>query len=87
MKKLMIAATIFLSGQMAYAAEIQVMSSNAMREAYLELVPQFEKASGHKVATSFVGSADIMKRMRAGAPKPDISSGEGLEEGNGACLE
>lgn len=66
MKKLMITATIFLSGQMAYAAEIQVMSSNAMREAYLELVPQFEKASGHKVATSFVGSADIMKRMRAG---------------------
>jgi ABC-type molybdate transport system substrate-binding protein len=42
MKKLMIAATIFLSGQMAHAAEIQVMSSNAIREVYLELVPQLK---------------------------------------------
>src|SRR4051812_24943873 len=67
MKTLMIAATAFaLSTPMAHAAEIAVMSSNAFREAYLELVPLFEQASGHKVTTRFVGSADIMKRMRAG---------------------
>src|SRR5712671_3312522 len=66
MKNLVFAATVVLSAPMANAAEITVMSSNAFREAYLELVPLFEKASGHKVATSFVGSADIMKRMRAG---------------------
>ena len=106
---------------MARAAEINVMSSMAIKEAYLELVPQFEKQSGHKVVTSWVGSADIMKRMRAGetadlvimagsaidelakegwivagsrvdlvkssigvavragAPRPDISSGESLK--------
>lgn len=51
---------------MAHAAEIHVMSSMSLKEAYLELVPQFEKESGHKVVTAWVGSADIMKRMRAG---------------------
>jgi molybdate transport system substrate-binding protein len=50
----------------AHSTEIDVMSSPAIREAYLELVPQFEKASRHKVVTSWVGTADIMKRIRAG---------------------
>ncbi len=56
----------------ANAADIQVMSSNAMREALRELAPQFEKASGHKVTMSFIGSADIMKRMRAGEGGVDV---------------
>jgi molybdate transport system substrate-binding protein len=102
-------------------AEIKVLSSIATREAYLELVPQFERATGHKVATTWAGTTDIMKRMaagerydivmisstelddlirqgkvvpgsrvdiaksgigvavRAGAPRPDISSGEALK--------
>ena len=106
---------------MADTAEIKVLSSIATREAYLELVPQFERASGHKVATTWAGTTDIMKRMaegerydlvmissaeldelirqgrivagsrvdiaksgigvavRAGAPRPDISSGEALK--------
>ena len=105
----------------AGAAEINVMSSMAIKEAYLELVPPFEKQSGHKIVTSWVGSADMMKRLRAGettdlvimaagaidelakegrivagsrvdlvkssigvavragAPRPDISSGEALK--------
>ena len=45
---------------------ITVLSSLATREAYLELVPQFEAASGHKVATTWAGTVDIMKRMAAG---------------------
>src|SRR5256885_5526719 len=48
------------------AAEIKVLSSLATREAYLELVPQFEQASGLKVATTWAGTVDIMKRMAAG---------------------
>jgi molybdate transport system substrate-binding protein len=64
--KAYVVALLFLAPAMAGAGEIQVMSSNAMREAYRELVPQFEKQSGHRVVTSWVGSADIMKRMRAG---------------------
>ena len=47
-------------------AEIDVLSSIATREAYNELVPQFEGASGHKVTTTWAGTVDIMTRMAAG---------------------
>jgi molybdate transport system substrate-binding protein len=100
-------------------ADIKVMLSLAFKEAYLELVPQFERASGHTVATAWVSSVDVMGRLqggetvdlvilskkaiddliaagiladrqdlaksgvaaavKAGAPKPDISSGEALK--------
>jgi len=98
---------------------IKVMASAAFREAYLELVPQFERASGHKVTTLWVPSVQMMTRLkggetvdlvilsaasldelvtagiianrvdlaksgigiavRAGAAKPDISSGEAVK--------
>jgi molybdate transport system substrate-binding protein len=51
---------------MTRAPEINVMASMSIKAAYLELVPRFERASGHKVVTAWVGSADIMRRMRAG---------------------
>src|SRR5436305_351225 len=47
-------------------AEIKVLSSIATKEAYLELVPQFERASGHKVSTTWAGTTAIMQRMAAG---------------------
>jgi molybdate transport system substrate-binding protein len=107
--------------RIALSDEIRVMAPNAVRETYLELVPQFEKASGHKVVTTWSGTADLMKRLkggesadlviigtdsldeliklgkiqpgsrvdfvksgvgvavRAGAPRPDISSGDGVK--------
>jgi molybdate transport system substrate-binding protein len=46
--------------------EIKVLSSIATREAYNELVPQFERASGDKVITTWAGTVDIVKRMTAG---------------------
>jgi molybdate transport system substrate-binding protein len=46
--------------------EIRVLSSLATREAYLELVPQFERETGHKVVTTWTGTTDIAKRMAAG---------------------
>ena len=42
------------------------MASLAIKEAYVELVPQFEKQSGHKVVTDWVGMVDIKKRVLAG---------------------
>lgn len=45
---------------------LQVMSSVAVKGAYLELVPAFEKRSGHRVETQWVGMSDIGKRLRAG---------------------
>jgi molybdate transport system substrate-binding protein len=51
---------------MTPSAEIKVLSSLATREAYLELVPQFERASGRKVETTWAGTVDIIKRISAG---------------------
>lgn len=51
---------------MAIPVEIKVLSSLAHREAYLELVPQFEKTNDHKVSTTWAGTSDIMKRLGGG---------------------
>src|SRR5215813_8386852 len=60
-----VAGALLLSG-MAHAAEIKVLSTQATEEAYKELVPQFEKASGHKVTTIFTGTLGVMKRLSDG---------------------
>src|SRR5262245_7606833 len=59
------AGTLMLAG-MAHSAEIKVLSTQATEEAYRELVPQFEKASGYKVTTTFTGTLDANKRLAAG---------------------
>jgi molybdate transport system substrate-binding protein len=48
------------------AAEIKVMLSAAFKEAYVELVPQFERSSGHKVVTIWAPTVDMMKRLKGG---------------------
>jgi molybdate transport system substrate-binding protein len=45
---------------------MRVLSSLAIKEAYLELQPQFEKKSGLKVQTEWLGMVDIVKRVKAG---------------------
>ena len=50
----------------ANAAEITVLSTQATEQAYRELLPQFEKASGHKVTTTYTGTLDAKKRIAAG---------------------
>jgi molybdate transport system substrate-binding protein len=49
-----------------HAAEIKVLSTQAVEGAYRELVLQFEQASGHKVTTTFTGTLDAQKRIAAG---------------------
>src|SRR5262245_47662785 len=63
---LSIAAGAFLLSGVVNAAEIKVLSTQAAEEAYKELVPQFEKASGHKVTTIFTGTLGVMKRLSEG---------------------
>jgi molybdate transport system substrate-binding protein len=58
-------SALLLAG-IAEAAEIKVLSTQATEEAYRELVPQFEKASGNKVTTTFTGTLDANKRLAAG---------------------
>jgi molybdate transport system substrate-binding protein len=47
-------------------AEIKVMASAAMKAAYLALVPEFESDTGHRVATSWLPTVQIMSRLRNG---------------------
>jgi molybdate transport system substrate-binding protein len=62
------AASAWLFSGMAGAADIKVISTQATQEAYLELVAQFEKQSGHKVTTEFSGTLNVQKRLAAGEP-------------------
>jgi molybdate transport system substrate-binding protein len=67
------ASIIFLAGMlslpgMAGADEIKVVSTQATQEAYLELVAQFEKVSGHKVTTVFSGTLNVQKRLADAEP-------------------
>src|ERR1700722_15765215 len=50
----------------AHAAEIKIIASNAVREPYRELIPVFEKATGHRVAVDWGGTLDIVKRVSGG---------------------
>ncbi|AMN42426.1 molybdate ABC transporter substrate-binding protein [Rhodoplanes sp. Z2-YC6860] len=65
--KLLVAAAcgLLVSGAVQ-AAELKVLASGAVKEAYNELIPQFEKASGHKVAITWAGTVDIKKKVAAG---------------------
>ena len=56
----------FWSSEMANAAEIKVLSSQAIKEAYLAFAPEFERVSGHKLNTTWNGTVDILKKLRAG---------------------
>ena len=47
-------------------AQIEVMSSVAIKAAYLELQPQFERASGHTVVTKWIPGVDVLKRVKEG---------------------
>lgn len=63
--------SLMLLGASVQAAEIKVLASAAVKEAYLEVVPSFEKKSGHKVTTVWDGTANILKRI-GGGETPDI---------------
>lgn len=62
---LVIAATFALSG-ITNATEIRMLASGASKEICSELIPEFEKASGHKVVQTWAGTVDIKKKMAAG---------------------
>jgi len=65
--KLIVAVAVSLLLQsMTQAAEIKLIASAALKAAYLELLPQFEMATGHKVTVAWSSSLVIQKRIAAG---------------------
>jgi molybdate transport system substrate-binding protein len=65
-RSIVAAAAAVILPTMTFAAELKVLSTQATEDTYRELVPQFEKATGHKVATIFTGTLDAQKRLAAG---------------------
>jgi len=51
----------------AQAAEIVVLGTTAAREALVEIVPLFERASGHKLNITFASGPRMVERIRTGA--------------------
>ena len=75
----LLAAALLVGASAAEAAEVKVMASAAVREAYDVIVAAFEKETGHRVVTVWDGSANITKRIAGGevvdlviTPAPNI---------------
>jgi molybdate transport system substrate-binding protein len=121
-RSIVAATVLLLCASAAQSAEIRLFASGALKEAYLDLFPRFEKESGHSVKVTWSNTTDIRKRVaegetadlvilgndgtaalikdgklvastrtafanskiyvavRAGAPRPDISSVEALKK-------
>jgi molybdate transport system substrate-binding protein len=56
------AAVLFVSSS-ASAVDIAMLATGATKEIVLELIPQFEKSTGHKVIATWTGTAGIRKRI------------------------
>ena len=50
----------------AQCAEFVVFSTISAKEALIELVPEFERASGHKVNITYAGGSDLSQRILNG---------------------
>ncbi len=60
---------------------IKVMATAAFKEAYVELVPQFERATGHKVVSTWITTQEIVARAKAGEPTDlAVMSGNAIDE-------
>ena len=51
----------------AQSAEIAVLGTTAAKEALIEIVPLFERASGHKINITFASGPRMVERIRTGA--------------------
>jgi molybdate transport system substrate-binding protein len=62
------AIIVMAQGGTGKAAEIKVMTGNALRAAYDELLPQFERATGHKLALQLGLPPALFQKIDAGEP-------------------
>ena len=60
-------AALLAGATAVHAADVDVIASTAMREVLDELVPMFERASGHKVTVSFQSGAVLPVKVKEGA--------------------
>lgn len=72
MKRLAVALFSLLAAATAHADSIKVVASNGVKAALDELAPQFERASGHKVAFEY-GLAAVLTRQLEGGEAFDLA--------------
>ena len=61
-----IAVFVFAQAALASAAEIKVFSTVGVKSVLEDLVPKFEKATGHKLAITWSTASLLAKRVQAG---------------------
>ena len=59
-------AVLAVHGSFAQAAEIKVLSSNGVQSVMVEMLPEFERATGHKVTIAFDTANVLLGRIKAG---------------------
>ncbi|HZM48625.1 MAG TPA: molybdate ABC transporter substrate-binding protein [Burkholderiales bacterium] len=57
---------VMIMSQAAQGAEFVVFSTISAKEALIELVPEFEHASGHKVNITYAGGSGLAEQIRKG---------------------
>ena len=62
-RALAVLCALFATTGFAHAADIHLLASNAVKQAWLQLAPKFEKLSGDKVVVEWGGTADIARRI------------------------
>ena len=65
-QSIVVAAALLFFSSIAHGADVRLLASGALKEAYLELLPDFEKVSGHRVMAAWSSTTDIQKRVMAG---------------------
>jgi molybdate transport system substrate-binding protein len=65
-RTLLVATMTLACPTFALAAEIRLMSTNAMTDAMHELAPLFEQATGHKLVMTFEPTNLIIERLKRG---------------------
>src|SRR6187551_4086676 len=66
MRAIIVLATLLVTANIASAAEIKALITTAMEAAIVQLVPPFERATGHKVTVSYDPSGGLAQRLRNG---------------------
>jgi molybdate transport system substrate-binding protein len=66
-RHLVFALAALALGAPGHAAEIKVLSTNALKSALEDLAPKFEQSSGHKLAMTFLTSAQAVAQIEKGA--------------------
>jgi molybdate transport system substrate-binding protein len=80
-RSIVVAAAVLFFSSIAQGAEVRLLASGALKDAYLELLPDFEKLSGHRVTVAWSSTTDIQKRVMAGEVADLVILGDaGTEE-------